>query len=178
MIKKMMPFVHATNIYDINVGFYKQFNIKYLFIDLDNTLDSYKTKVPSLRAKELITLLKENGIEPIIISNNSNSRVLNYANALGVECLHSARKPFAYKIKKMLAARNIDVNEVMMVGDQMVTDIPAANRAHIKSILTDKLVKEDQPTTHINRLIERPFRSYCNRKHKFTEWRDIYNGED
>ena len=178
MFKILKPFAHATNVYDVDIEFYQRLKLKYIFLDLDNTLDSYKSLIPSERAYDLIKKLREAEITPIIISNNHSTRVINYAKALDVECLFFAMKPFARKIKKMMKEKNMKNDEVMLVGDQLMTDVKAGNRAKIKVLLTDKLVKEDQPTTHFNRFFERPFRSYYTKHKKFTEWRDVFNGQD
>lgn len=178
MFKSIKPFAHASSVYNIDIEFYTLLGLKYIFLDLDNTLDSYKKLVPSPRAFELVGRLREVGITPIIISNNHSERVINYAKVLNVECLCFAMKPFAKKIKKMMKEKGMNPDEVMLIGDQMMTDVKAGNRAKIKVVLTDKLVKEDQPTTHFNRLFERPFRSYYTKHHKFREWRDIINGEN
>lgn len=174
MCKRFMPFAHAKNIYEIDLDFFKFLNIKYIFVDLDNTLDSYRALSPNERSTNFIDSIKKIGITPIIISNNRGKRVKGYAEKLSVECLYSTGKPFSHKIKKLLKERNINRNDVIMVGDQMITDVCCGNGAKIKVILTDKLVKEDQFTTHINRFFERPFRSYCNRHNKFRDWREIY----
>ena len=174
MLRKFHPFCHATSIYDIDINFFKKLNIKYLFTDLDNTLDSYRCYDPSQRAKDLVKALKDIGVTTIIISNNTGQRVKTYSERLGVEWTHSMGKPFSRKLKVFIKERNINPEEVIMVGDQMITDIRCANGAKLKSILTDKIVKEDQWTTHINRFFERPYRKHCMKKHKFKEWGEIY----
>lgn len=173
MLKIRVPFAHASSIYDIDVAFYKKLGIKYVLSDLDNTLDSYKTKLPSSRAIELKNKLKENDIELVIISNNTGKRVSLYSNELGVRYLSAVGKPFASKLLRKLNENNIDKNCSIMIGDQVVTDITCANRARIKSVLTDKLVKEDQPTTRINRLLDRPLRKALKRKHLLKDWREF-----
>ena len=60
-----------------------------------------------------------------------------------------------------------------MIGDQTVTDIACGNRARIKTVLTDKIVKEDQPTTHFNRLFDRPIRRKLARKNLLRDWRNL-----
>ena len=62
----------------------------------------------------------------------------------------------------------------MFVGDQLVTDVLAAKGAGLRIILTEKIVKEDQFTTHFNRLIDRPIRSYLRKKGKLPDWRTKY----
>ena len=174
MCKRFIPFAHAKNVYEIDLDFFKFLNVKHIFIDLDNTLDSYRLMTPSERSVNLISSLKKMGIEVIIISNNRGPRVKGYAKKLDVECLHSTGKPFSFKIKKLIKDKNINKDEVIMIGDQMITDVSCGNGAKIKVILTDKLVKEDQFTTRFNRFFERPFRSYCMKHNKLTDWRSIY----
>lgn len=173
MLKVRVPFAHASSIYQIDVSFFKKLGVKYVLTDLDNTLDSYKTKLPTEKAKELKKLFESNGLELVIISNNTGKRVSTYATALGVRYLSSVGKPFAKKLLRKLSENKIDIDLSIMVGDQVVTDITCANRAGIKSVLTDKLVKEDQPTTRINRLLDRPLRRALKRKHLLKDWREF-----
>lgn len=172
MFKNFIPFAHSQSIYEIEPAFYKRNGVKVLFMDLDNTLDSYRAKIPQETTKELVKTLKEAGIIPVIISNNKAKRVCDYANMLGVEFLSSARKPFSFKIKRELQKRGVTNNEVMLVGDQMMTDVLAGKGANIKVVLTEKIVKEDQWTTHINRIFDRPIRKYHHKRNNLIDWRN------
>lgn len=167
-------FAHASSVYDIDVAFYLKSGVKTLFIDLDNTLDSYKLSHPQSRAYELIKKIRQAGIIPVIVSNNRGKRVTSYANDLKVDFIKSAMKPLPGKLKKYLKRKNLANDEVMLVGDQMMTDVGAANHAHIRVVLTDKIVKEDQWTTRINRLFGTPIRKCQMKKGKLKDWRTIY----
>jgi predicted HAD superfamily phosphohydrolase YqeG len=83
-------------------------------------------------------------------------------------------KPFAKKIKGFLKASGIKHDKVMLIGDQLITDIGAANAADIIAILTDKIVNEDQWTTRLNRLIDIPLRKNLKKKGKLPDWRTFY----
>ncbi len=172
MFKSFIPFAHAQSIYEIEVDFFLKNGVKTLFIDLDNTLDSYRATEPQERTIVLIKKLRDVGINPVIISNNKARRVCIYADKLGVEYLASARKPFSKKIKAEIARRGLTNNEVMLVGDQMMTDVLASHGAKIRVVLTEKVVKEDQWTTHINRLMDRPIRRYHRKKGNLVDWRN------
>ena len=174
MFKRFIPFAHAASIYEIPVDFYQQNGVTLLLIDLDNTLDSYRLYTPTERAVALIESIKAANITPVIISNNRGKRVSSYANALGLEYIFSARKPFSGKIKKFLKEKAVPLENVMFVGDQMVTDVLAAKGAHLRIVLTEKIVKEDQFTTHFNRLIDRPIRRHLRKKGKLPDWRTKY----
>ena len=172
MFKKYIPFAHALSIYEIDVDFFKRNGVKTLFMDLDNTLDSYRAKSPKEKTIEYVNKLKEAGIQPVIISNNKAHRVCGYADALGIEFLSSAHKPFSKRLIAEIKRRNLKTEEVMLVGDQMMTDVLAAKGAKIRVVLTEKLVKEDQWTTHINRVFDRPIRRHHRRKGNLIDWRN------
>ena len=174
MFKNFIPFATAKNIYEIPMDFYKKLGIKTLLMDLDNTLDSYKLFLPTERAINFFKELASNKIRPIIISNNRGKRVSSYANALGVEYLSSASKPLPFKLKKLVKEKGLDLNETLFVGDQMMTDVLATHYAGIRMILTEKIVKEDQWTTHINRIFGKRIRKYLKKRNKLIDWRTIY----
>ena len=172
MLKGFIPFAHASSIYEIDPEFFKRNGVKTLFIDLDNTLDSYKARTPLDKTINYVNSLKEIGLTPVIISNNRPERVSGYADALGIEYLASARKPFSKRIKKELARRGLKPEDVMLVGDQMMTDVQAARGAKIRVVLTEKVVKEDQWTTHINRIFDCPIRRYHRKRGNLIDWRE------
>ena len=64
-------------------------------------------------------------------------------------------KPFTWGIDRALKEFHFEKNEVVMVGDQLMTDIRAAHRAGIRSILVKPLVEHDSFKTQINRARER-----------------------
>lgn len=173
MLKRFIPFAHAESIFEIDLSFYQKLGIKYVFADLDNTLDSYKQATPLERAKNLKRELEKNAIELIIVSNNTGSRVQKYSKELGVRHFSSLAKPFSFKIKNIMKRANIKPESVVMIGDQIVTDISCANGAKIKSVLTEKLVPEDQPTTRFNRLFDNPLRKKLRKKNLLRDWRQI-----
>ena len=174
MFKKFIPFAHATSIYEIPADFYKGQGVNLLLVDLDNTLDSYRLNIPTQRAIDLVKALLDTGLKVVIVSNNRGKRVKTYASNIGLPCINSARKPFSGKIKAFLKENNYSPEETMLVGDQMITDVLAARGAHIRVILTEKIVKEDQWTTHINRLFDRPIRKHLKKKGKLPDWRTKY----
>lgn len=174
MLKRLMPYAHATNIFEIDIEFFKYHKLTHLFLDLDNTLESHDVKLPSERTINFIKTLKNNNITPVIISNNRGKRVSVYAEALGIDYVKRAGKPLSRNIKKYIKQKNIDKNSVFMVGDQMFTDISSANGAKIKSILVDKIVNSDQLVTKINRFFEGFFRRRLIKQNKFKNWRELY----
>ena len=83
-------------------------------------------------------------------------------------------KPFGFRIKKFLKQHGWEKDDVMLVGDQMITDVAAAKAVGIRVILTDKIVKEDQWTTRFNRIFGRRIRKYHKKRGNLISWRTIY----
>lgn len=162
MKMKRIPSYLADSIYEIPVSFFLEHNIKNVLSDLDNTLDSVKTKSPGEKAFELKKRLEEAGITIYIASNNTSKRVKRYSEELGVKALSGLRKPFASKLKKILVREGFKKEETCLIGDQIMTDCIAANKAGIMSILTDPLVKIDPIWTKLNRLLEKRLRKKIN----------------
>ena len=57
MCFKRKIFAHAKSVFEIDINFFKKYNVKTLLMDLDNTLDSYRLYIPTERSKEFIQKL-------------------------------------------------------------------------------------------------------------------------
>ena len=158
------PTYYAKSIYDIPMSFYKENNIKILFCDLDNTLDAFYEKEPTERAVNLVKELEANDIRLIITSNNHGDRVTNYANKLNVVCHYSTKKPLGYKLRRFIRNNNFNKDEIVMVGDQLLTDVICSKNTKIRVILTEPVVKTDLPVTKVNRFFDKIIRRFMKKK--------------
>ena len=173
MIRRKIPFAHAKSIYDVDLAFFEKLGIKVILTDLDNTLDSVHTKTPSEKAKQLAKKLQDAGIQLWIVSNNTGERVKTYARELGVNAVCWMLKPWSFRLKRFLKKEGIAKDEVILIGDQILTDIMAGNGAKIKTLLCDPLVPEDPPWTRFNRIFERPIRKKIAKRRLVKEWEEF-----
>lgn len=171
-MKLYTPFAHAKNIFEIPLDFYKKYNIKYIFCDLDNTLDAFDQAVPTEKVYEFKRNLENEGIELIVISNNSKKRVEKYSNELGCRYIYRSGKPFIGKTKRFVKENNINLNEVIAVGDQVFTDVVYANKLKILNILCDNLVNRDQKVTQFNKFFDKNIRKKLIKKGEMIDWRE------
>lgn len=174
MNKKLIPDYYAISIYHVPLDFYRRNGISNLLLDLDNTLDSYRAAFPSAQAAKLVNDLRKLGYQVLIVSNNHGPRVKNYADSLGVPYLAAARKPFAKKFVQLMRQHQLSPATTLLIGDQLMTDVIAAHNAKIRVMLTEKLVPEDQWTTRINRLFDRPLRRKLKKQQRLPDWRKFY----
>lgn len=166
------PDFYSKSIYDVPINFYKENNVKIIFCDLDNTLEAFYVKQPSKRAIDLISMLNKEGIKLYVISNNKLSRVKPYADALGVNYHYSSKKPLGYKLRKFIKKENLKKNEILMVGDQILTDVIVSKNIKVKVLLTEPLVKKDLLFTKLNRFFDKILRKMMKNKLKKMEVND------
>ena len=149
------PTYRANSIFEIPVSFYTEHGIRVILSDLDNTLDDYRIKTPSPRTLELVKQLKEAGIEFYIASNNTSKRVSLYGEELGIRVFSGLMKPFSGPLKKLIQQEGFKKEEVVLIGDQVLTDVKAGNKAGIMTILTEPISKGDIIWTRFNRIFEK-----------------------
>ncbi|WP_313093577.1 HAD hydrolase-like protein, partial [Streptococcus parasuis] len=82
-------------------------------------------------------------------------RVKRAVEKFGIEFEAFALKPFTFGINRALKRFNVQPHEVVMIGDQLMTDIRAAKRVGLKSVLVKPLIQSDSINTQINRWRER-----------------------
>lgn len=149
------PDVYQKSIYTINYNKLKEDGIKCLLFDLDNTCIPYSEKEPSQKLIDLFDELEGMEFKVILFSNSPRKRLEPFKNKLNVDCCAKARKPRKEKFLKVLNMNNLDLSEVAIIGDQLVTDIYGGNRVGIKTILVNPMSNIDMPFTKIHRIIEK-----------------------
>lgn len=173
MIKRSIPFARAKSIFEIDVAFFKKLGITTILSDLDNTLAPYDVDEPDEKCFELKKKLEKEGIALLIASNNTGKRVHHFADTLGVEGTYLLRKPFSGPLKKFLISKGLKPSEVLLIGDQVVTDVHAGNGAGIRTVLTDPIRKKEPIWTTFNRLFDNPMRRKIDKKGLSKPWKEL-----
>lgn len=146
-----------SSIYDIDYEELKKEGIKALIFDLDNTIASYEEDEPSKEAISLINKLKED-FDVYILSNNWSKRVKPFGNIFKVKAFSMGLKPLTHKLKIIQKEKGYQKSEMLMIGDQLLTDIFGAKRFKIKAIYVRPISKKEPLTTKVNRLLEKLFK--------------------
>ncbi len=169
MIEKMIPTYFYKSIYDIDYeGLYKD-GIRLILTDLDNTLISYKETIPNRKLFELKNKIEHMGFEFILVSNSRKKRVDNFAKSFDIPYVKFSTKPLKRGIKKAIkkvAHGTYTKDQVLIIGDQIMTDIYGAGRCKIRSVLVDAIDKStDIGPTRFNRKLERFFLKKIKKKY-------------
>ncbi len=149
------PTMYMKSIYDTDFEKIYEMGYRILLIDLDNTLVPHDVKSPTDECARLIADLKALGFRVIILSNNNKERVSLFAEPLEVKYLYSARKPLTFKYKRLIAEESLDMDKILCIGDQVMTDVYGANKLKLANMLVEPLAKKDIIYTKFNRFLEK-----------------------
>ena len=152
-MKKAIPNEYRKDIFDIDYDNLKKINIKCLVFDLDNTLGLITNLKCPDETKELLRKLQDDFCI-FICSNNTKTRINPYLKELGVGGVSWSMKPSTRALRYIKKNYKFLKKEMVMIGDQVITDVFAGKRYKIKTILVDPLGKKDLKITSLNRIIE------------------------
>ncbi|MDN6028331.1 MAG: YqeG family HAD IIIA-type phosphatase [Lactobacillus sp.] len=142
-------------IYHLDAGQLRQMGIKAVFSDLDNTLLAWNDFETAAKMAELHERLAAADIQLIVISNNNFQRVGKVLDPYHIDFVAKAKKPLPLALSKERRRLRLSKSQVLMVGDQLITDIQAGNLAGVGSVLVRPLVTTDKWNTRINRFFEK-----------------------
>lgn len=145
--------MYSEDIYHVNYERLKEQGVKCLLFDLDNTLVEPHVKVSNTRLQHLFDELKKD-FQVVIFSNSRKKRLIPFKEELDVDVNYSSMKPLPFSFYKILKKYHLKKNEVVLIGDQLLTDIIGGNRVGIKTVLINPITEKDLWITKLNRMRE------------------------
>jgi uncharacterized protein len=164
MLKHFLPDQHVQNILDITPEMLVERGVKGIITDLDNTLVEWDRPEATPELIKWFTSIKEKGILITIVSNNTQHRVKSFSDPVGIPFIYSARKPMTRAFKRALIDMKLKDKEVVVIGDQLLTDVLGGNRLGLHTILVVPVASSDGFWTRYNRKLERIIMSWMKRK--------------
>ncbi len=146
----------AKTVFEINYTKLKEEGIKVIAFDLDSTVMKSKSGRFSIETLNLFEKLKKD-FKLLIISNNNNLEYISKAaQQIDFPVIGPAKKPATSVSKDFLKKNNIEIKEMVMVGDRPLTDILFGKFLGCKTILVDSISwQEEKPIVRLARKIER-----------------------
>ena len=101
------------------------------------------------------------------MSNITEERVKKFAENLSkfninIPWIAMGYKPLGFKIKRAIEEISCKSGEIILIGDQIFTDILAANLINIKSVLVDPVSKPSNIFMKVKRKLENRIRTRKN----------------
>ncbi|SDH46619.1 hypothetical protein SAMN05192534_10612 [Alteribacillus persepolensis] len=155
MLKHFMPNEYLPSVFDLNLDHLQKRNIKGIITDLDNTLVEWNRPEATPELLDWMYFVKQQGFQVTIVSNNNKARVSAFCEPTGIKFIHSAKKPMAKAFNKACKQMGLRKSEVVVIGDQVMTDVFGGNRAGFYTILVVPVAESDGAWTKINRKVER-----------------------
>ena len=170
------PKYTIDTIYNLKTEKLVQMGIKAVFSDLDNTLLAWNKFETAKETDQFNQKLAKAGIKLVVISNNNAERVGKVLDSYGIMFVAKSKKPLPFAIIREVEELGLKKDEVMMVGDQLITDMQAGNLAGVKTVLVKPLVETDKWNTRINRFFEKIIFLFLNLKRRIKFEENLRNG--
>lgn len=155
MREKCIPEYYVKDIYSISFEKLVELGVSNLIIDIDNTLVPWGTKVCDDRSRKLLLSLRKMGFKVCLLSNSSETRIINFISDIDIEYYSHSIKPMKRKFIGALSKLSNEPDKTCIIGDQMFTDIFGAKRCGIHTILVDPFTSTEFFTTRFLRKIEK-----------------------
>lgn len=154
-LKLLLPDLYVDSIYHIDLAALKNRGIKGIITDLDNTLIEWDRPSATPDLEKWFEEVNQAGFKLVIVSNNNSERVGKFAQPLGLPFIHNAKKPFRFSFERAQEMMGLKAEEVVVIGDQLFTDILGGNRHHLYTILVLPVAQTDGFFTRFNRRMEK-----------------------
>ena len=121
-----VPDAMEESIYKITPRMFTNRKIRFIILDIDNTVAPYTVPEATERMKAWVQSLQNAGLELFILSNNRGERPETFAAAFDLPFRKKAWKPFTKAAKEVMAERGYAPCETAFIGDQIYTDTACA----------------------------------------------------
>lgn len=149
------PTSHVPRISQIDCARLSDDGVRGVVVDLDNTLVGHRAQKPDPADAAWVRHAAEHGIRVIMVTNNSTPWALGIAHLLDIPIVANARKPLGRGFRRALELLEMPREAVIVIGDQLFTDVLGAKLFGMRVILVDPLVRHDPWNMFPLRLLER-----------------------
>lgn len=145
-----------TNAAEIPISFISALGVRAVVIDIDNTITRWESKQVGEAETRWLQELRRAGYALRYLSNGLAHKVAAVVESTGIS--HAAThwpKPLMPAFRDTLADLQLPAEQVLMVGDSVMTDIASANRLGLWTVLVEPMGQIDFAGTKLYRLLEK-----------------------
>ena len=154
-LSRFYPTYMFDKVEDIPYELVKKEDIKLIMMDMDNTLIDAKKKYKN-SLKHWIEEVSNLNVKMCILSNSPfGDKVKKIAKELNVEYEYNAGKPLLKGFKRVIEKSKFPKENILMIGDQIFTDVWGGNRIGVKTVLVTPINKKESVFTKVKRPFEK-----------------------
>lgn len=150
-LESFEPYQSVPTIFDIDYRGLRAVGVTAIVFDLENTLVPYRAEGLSARTLDLLEDLRREGLALGIVSNSTRSWVHAVATPLGIPYVGKAGKPRERAFRAVLDGLDVPLENTIVVGDQLLTDVYGAQRLGLRAVLVGPLGQEEPWTSKLQR---------------------------
>lgn len=153
MLKRFYPDNEIGSSYEIDYEMLYEKGYRGIIYDVDNTLVPHGAPADE-RALALFERLREIGFQTVLLSNNKEPRVKNFAEQVGSKYIFKANKPSKSGYEKAMELMGTTKDNTLFVGDQLFTDVWGAKRTGIETYLVKPIHPKEEIQIVLKRKLE------------------------
>lgn len=151
--KRLIPQQYVESVQDIDYEALKKQGVKGLIFDIDNTLVPHGAD-STAEVDKFCEGLKKKGFRLLLLSNNNEARILRFKKNIECQYICEANKPLPGNYLRAADMMGVTKEEVVVIGDQIFTDIKGANDAGMRNILVKYIGHEKREWKGFRRYLE------------------------
>ncbi|MGI6144597.1 MAG: YqeG family HAD IIIA-type phosphatase [Clostridia bacterium] len=152
------PALVVKSLSEINLKKYWETGKRGIILDLDNTITPWNEMELSQEAHVFLKEALDLKYKIFLLSNAKRNRTEAIAQKYAISYLAPALKPRKASFLKALELMNLKNEQVLVIGDQIFTDILGGNRVGCYTILVPPISQREFFVTKFFRLLETLFR--------------------
>lgn len=157
MFNLVTPDLYSNSLAEVDLEALYNRGIRFILLDLDNTILPWRDYTIPTESAEWVKKALDLGMKVCIASNTRNPRrMYAVSEKLGVPCLDKIAKPRRTGLRAAIRMMGGTLEQSVIIGDQIFTDIVGGNRLRIMTILVRPMHPREFIGTKISRLFEKP----------------------
>lgn len=167
---KLTPTYMFATYRSVTPDFLRGAGIRFLLVDIDNTLAPYEQPEPDDNLRNWLASLQADGVKLALVSNNDRERVERFNRSLGLPAYPKSGKPGKRTLLLAMSGLGAERGNTAVLGDQLLTDSYAGQRLGLPAIIVPPIRDKRNLFFRFKRLLERPFiRKYA----RLHGWQDF-----
>lgn len=166
MLDRLMPDFFLNTFDEVTPEFLAGEGIRFLLVDIDNTLAPYEEAIPNARVLAWAEAMRQSGVTVILVSNNKKERVELFNRSLGFAAFYDCHKPSGRRLREIVKQAGAALAESAALGDQIFTDVWGARKLGVRAILVPPICDKKTLFFRFKRLMEKPI---LKKYHKLRE---------